>query len=53
MTELIVVGGVVAVSLGALPSGFLFIAEECDSRKLTAMVSTSRESPRRGKLSKR
>ena len=38
--------------LGTMPSGFLFIAEEGDSRKLTAMVSTSRESPRRGKLSK-
>lgn len=38
--------------MGTMPSGFLFIAEEGDSRKLTAMVSTSRESPRRGKLSK-
>lgn len=38
--------------LGAVPSGFLYVASEGDARKLTAMVSATGNAPRRGKLSR-
>jgi hypothetical protein len=39
--------------LGTVPSGFLYIASEADALKLTALISATRASPRRGKLANR
>jgi hypothetical protein len=37
---------------GTWPNGFVYIATEGDARKLTALMSATKDAPRRGKLLK-
>jgi hypothetical protein len=55
ITFLMIIGKAISESMrqiGTVPSGFLYVASEGDARKLTAMVSATRDAPRRGQLAK-
>lgn len=55
VTFLILVGKSIPAAMrqiGTVPNGFLFIASEGDARKLTALVSATKDAPRRGELAK-
>jgi hypothetical protein len=55
ITFLVIVGKAITPEMrqiGTWPNGFVYIATEGDARKLTALVSATKDAPRRGKLLK-